>query len=1082
MLDRPRVAAKVCRWVLTSDPKTLRRIQSTPLDALLPAFLCPAIEQRASTRPAAGPSSSSPSLASSPRTRPGSGSKAVRVARYSSSNLLSATYRSFSSTASHSAGLNNAHDAENVLSSGRQTQLWRRNQHAALSQSESSRRSKPSSSKASAAFSDWRRKFPSTSWGREMDFNRYSPPLRQRHLPEDAPALYEDELKASAAWLPDSQWTLDVPDDYPLRHELFLALDSLDGIAKSSSEPDSADLLTETLRHAKEVFWSTQNHTLRRTQDRNVALYLAGKVAETYVKLDAEATLDRLISFLEYTRAQIGVLPLPCYHALAAKAGITRRYDAVLKICQVAQQHHAGKTDAELLHLRLRALIAQDRNVALTRYWKLFAEASAAVPRKTFDLLLRTHVRRQDVEQLNEVLREMPQHGHEVDARAWLTILRGFQSFRPTLAAMLRRDAKIVQKPTLNVVNELLLLLSKELDVDGAIMVLRIFRIPSIPEFGGSNAVSTQDGNFPLIDGPSPEPTAQTYAILTIMLGRLGRAHEALSFFRLAVSASSEKGEDDSSEKALQQASASVMMASLNEGHPHHAMTFAAKMFGLPFFGSAKSEVTSLSALNLPTLSHTKITASSLHYRILLECASALWSVDSARRIIVHFLLQGHKIDQEVLHGLARLIFSTIDQGELETIRVIRRLLPHGSNAFFSKRKQGLMSLSALLQQLGVSERVALASQHTTDLDRKLDDAEAQSGKNISGDGGHDPGMRTTSPTEELRDWLIKDISSPFTLDTRKVTDVDGSALSQDLRRPLTPMAYAMRIRVYAVVRRDYESAQKVYHAMLQHSIRPTMMHVAPLIEGLTALGRLEDAQRLKHNAKEVTGFEPTLRIHTALIRAYVRAGNPKAARDEIQELTSNGLRIDDTIANIIEAAQAKREAYSLVDRPVNRKDAHSVATRFHALMRMRRYLAAQELLQSAMDSGMRSDKVLHDLVRRSVSYVQKQHTRALAAARTSGSAHPKTMPREEQQSLSSDKGLIRLHILELAQAVRLAKQNQERMSYLMQRGSEFRRKMMKQYRTKMVTLILDFADGKLHRYARLSRKRLRKRESTGAV
>ncbi len=276
-----------------------------------------------------------------------------------------------------------------------------------------------------------------------MDFNRYSQPLRRRNLPEDAPALYEDEIKASSAWLPKSQWTLTVPDDYPLRHELFLILDSLDDISQSAPDPECGDMLIETLRQARELIWSNPEHTLRRQQDRDVALYLAGKVAETYVKLDAADSMDRLMAFLDFVRKQIGVLPLPCFHALAARAGITRRYDAVLKICEVAQEHHGGKADAELLHLRLRGLIAQSKDIDLTRYWDLFANAGTPTPRKTFDLLLRTHVRRQDVAQVNQVLEAMPQHGHEIDARAWLTILRGFQTFRPTLAAMLRRDARL---------------------------------------------------------------------------------------------------------------------------------------------------------------------------------------------------------------------------------------------------------------------------------------------------------------------------------------------------------------------------------------------------------------------------------------------------------------------------------------------------------------------------------------------------------------------------------------------------------------------------------------------------------------
>ncbi len=91
----------------------------------------------------------------------------------------------------------------------------------------------------------------------------------------------------------------------------------------------------------------------------------------------------------------------------------------------------------------------------------------------------------------------------------------------------------------------------------------------------------------------------------------------------------------------------------------------------------------------------------------------------------MHLLEQGHEIDQEVLRGLARLIFSTIDADALEAIRVIRRLLPQGikssKKANKSEREQRLESLSGLLQYLGTSEKVSLASQHPTDLNHESD-------------------------------------------------------------------------------------------------------------------------------------------------------------------------------------------------------------------------------------------------------------------------------------------------------------------------------------------------------------------------
>lgn len=593
--------------------------------------------------------------------------------------------------------------------------------------------------------------------------------------------------------------------------------------------------------------------------------------------------------------------------------------------------------------------------------------------------------------------------------------------------------------------------------------------------------MSEESGGPWVINGPSPQPTAQTYAILTSMVGRLGRYSEALSFFRLTISAPDTA--DASTREALQQASSSVMEAFLNAGHPVLAMSFAAEVLDLPFFGVQDGKTAPTTNFKISASPQVRIPATTVHYRILLECASAMRSADSTRRILVHLLAQGHQIDEKVLKGLARLIFSTIDKDALESIRVIRRLIPLRATGPHDEREQRLDTLLDLLQRLGTAERIMIASQHSTDLYRETDAVGSKSKSATSAQDTIKLRNKDHSSKDELRDWLIKDSSALFSSaalnqHANANADVDGPALTKELSRPLSPEAYALRIRVYAVVRRDYESAQKVYHAMLAHRVKPTMMHIAPLIEGLTAVGKLKEAQLLKRNAKQVTGFQPTLRIHTALIRAYVRSGDSAAARAEIQELTQNGYEIDDTIANIIEAAQSGRRNFALVDRPINEKDSHSVATRFHTLMRMRRYLAAQELLQTALDSGMRLDKVLHDLARRSLSYVQKEYAKASSSSSAKKLPHSgvsSTLSPDAKSKLPSNAKQIQgeevkpsSDVFELAQAVRLARVNRERIASSTHKQLVWR-KQMKEHRKKVVSLILDFADGKLHPQAAAS-------------
>ncbi len=58
-------------------------------------------------------------------------------------------------------------------------------------------------------------------------------------------------------------------------------------------------------------------------------------------------------------------------------------------------------------------------------------------------------------------------------------------------------------------------------------------------------------------------------------------------------------------------------------------------------------------------------------------------------------------------------------------------------------------------------------------------------------------------------------------------------------------------------------------------------------------------------------------------------------------------------------------------------------------------------------------------------------------------------------------------HVFELAQAIRLAQSNKERVTKSMANYSQSRRRQIKEHRNKVVSLILDFADGKLEAAAR---------------
>ena len=266
-----------------------------------------------------------------------------------------------------------------------------------------------------------------------------------------------------------------------------------------------------------------------------------------------------------------------------------------------------------------------------------------------------------------------------------------------------------------------------------------------------------------------------------------------------------------------------------------------------------------------------------------------------------------------------------------------------------------------------------------------------------------------------------------------------------NLEKPLTPAGYAMRLRVHAVIRRDYEAAEQVYLAMLKHGIRPNMMHIAPLVEGLISVGRIADAQRIKENARSMFGLAPTLRIHTSFIRVFARNGDEQGVRRELEEMRSNGLQPDESIVHMVEAANTyRRRSSRLMNRRVDLGDVHSVTSRFNALIKSKAHLDAHQLLEQALKAGLEADKMLYRLSERSENWIAKKRDRVASRA-SANDIH-----RSEQ--------------LQLERALELSQRNNTRLKNARRAVGIHtkKRNATRYYRRQLFELITSLADGSL--------------------
>lgn len=208
-----------------------------------------------------------------------------------------------------------------------------------------------------------------------------------------------------------------------------------------------------------------------------------------------------------------------------------------------------------------------------------------------------------------------------------------------------------------------------------------------------------------------------------------------------------------------------------------------------------------------------------------------------------------------------------------------------------------------------------------------------------------------------------------------------------DISRELSSSAYAMRMRVYAVLWQDFDSAVRLFYSMLAHNVRPTMLHISPLVEGLVEVDRLSEAQRVLDEAVPTIGLAPTLRLHTALIRGYGRQGDWDSVRRELRRLRYAGLPVDMALQAMLAYARSMDSERRLTAVEAEEQDAsieellatgraaprtQRVLLHFDALMRTWRFLSAQRLISRALNAGMRRSSRLRDQVHRSGHLIKR--------------------------------------------------------------------------------------------------------------
>lgn len=755
---------------------------------------------------------------------------------------------------------------------------------------------------------------------------------------------------------------------------------------------------------------------------------------------------EDILKMILRSQEDIGPLQIPLYHRIIAEAGRHSRLDLVTRLLQQAHSAWSATTDEWLLYAQARVWADDPQSIneeALAEYWKVLSTFKAAPPeaywlvegnerhqrmaaahrmqadilhppRYLFVFLL--HCQSQStslktssgVNKAQTILQAMIAAGHEPADDVWLTLFKASPSLRTHLPELIDA-AQTSDRPNAasrrdDRGNPLMALLQRRASMLAVRDVLRILRIMGLPfqpfktrsPLHRSTAIQARSSHL------TPEQQAETYATVADMFGQVGSPVRALFALQLIVELQSSNVQE-----CCDRAIIAVMKGCVVLGQPAKALSFGLGVIedGLPVPGQEGVEGV---RVRVP-VTHPLVSA-------LLRVASTLpsseESIEQARRIMTLMYDHNMRTSLETLRAVAAFVFAASGDEPSDahaTYVALNRLqaLAQSSpvlaeegeasrNSVFSDLPKSLPSrarrkLDTLLHQLksmGIEERFQVTRRRR---------AWRQNQKALRAQQGSQDEQRAADwvRRDDLQGDLVHssaaDVSTAPAVPSRPrrrsrshhdEDDFIDPALRRDMRRPLTSAGYAVRLRVYATIRCDHQSAAFVYRSMLKHGIRPSLLHVAPIVEGLASEGRLEEARNVARSAHQTLGLLITPRIAAAIMRGLIRLGRRGEARRELEQYHKDGGLVTDYLRSLLNRAPVLADAQHVEavfadarehGEPARVQDVDQ-AIRF--FWKHHRFIAAQRLAVMALLTGTRHDWELKRLLLSHGNFLRKLQVR----------------------------------------------------------------------------------------------------------
>ncbi|CEH15837.1 hypothetical protein CBOM_05052 [Ceraceosorus bombacis] len=812
----------------------------------------------------------------------------------------------------------------------------------------------------------------------------------------------------------------------------------------------------------------------------------------------------------------LGAPPLAGIHPLIAEVGVAGDAQVVKELVNLCIQSHGGRADEWLLYAQARSMASRASNGfdwgRLERYWQRFTSykrpseplgqsligeggswtETLSPPRYLFEFLLRFQLGMRNLGEARRIVHAMRAHGHSVDVGTWLVLIRAHPALRDTLTALaiaapLRQRAQKWRgpretgqpKPTegasleyysepRRILNDLVRIRCAQGDIRGTLLALRVFGAPT-----GSQA--------PIAHAGGPRPNVATYAPVAELLGRgLARPDLAMRFLGLALEHAEEPLSDRHDGKQhfdtfwILCALNAVLKALIYVGRPGDVLRCADYLFtdgqgdhvdsarGQPQQWPSRSGAATLERMRLKVRPNTTI------FSTLMEAAASMPVSDrvpSTRAVL-------------------SLMVCSMQRVSTTSIRPCRRSFPRSA-------RDALARLMITTAEAAMPDQDRLAT-----LFLQTPVSQPRRSRRRSCSQRIEPGSLARLQIFKRRlaflgFWEKQKLQAsrsrrpPRRSQGRREVE-SGSELGQDAppAKKLSPGAWARRLRVLAVVDKNFDEATNLVKDLPRIGVNVNILHISPLVEGLVASGLLTDASEVTQRAAQHFGMGPTLRLHTAIIRGQIEHDDWTGVERQLQVMKQSGLEADTALITMIALARERvaREAHPVLLRePAMIERANrtlfgasgeaphtaAVTSQFLMLLQRRLYLGAQLLVERAMKSGTRRDAVLHLAISRSGNRMRKDLVKlkmaagpmpdhlipaSAASARAEASTSTDGTPRSQARRLRINAPIRE----ELRQALEVQQRNQKRSSLLSDTPDKRGREEWDAFRRDTMRLVMD--------------------------